>query len=63
MGAKKKKKEEEKGKCFNCQADVDGICYGCRSFVCEACDVAGASVPWGGHAKEAHLEEHFEDDE
>lgn len=49
--------------CAKCEAEVteDMFCYGCKSYVCEACD---AEVAWsiadagmGGHS----LEDHFID--
>lgn len=53
------------GKCFACSKNVtaDDYCYGCKSYICEPCNVGSLSVPWGGHNKEAHLKECSDDDE
>lgn len=46
--------------CFNCekQCGEDSYCFGCKSFVCEDCDVSAASGGlMGPHAREEHLKE------
>ena len=50
--------------CFNCGAPVeeDKHCYGCRSYVCDVCEV-NWSPPVGKHKPEVHLHEPREDDE
>lgn len=64
----KRKKQSPKpkpivGQCFNCKKDVtdDDLCHGCKTLVCEPCNVGGLGVPWGGHEREAHLK-HYNDD-
>lgn len=48
-----------RGNCFNCGKSVGKgmYCYGCKSFVCDDCDVALGSLPIGvgNHTKEDHL--------
>lgn len=48
--------------CFNCHVEVsfaDYQCYGCGAVVCERCD---ATVAYGSHAPEDHLESEDDDD-
>lgn len=49
---------EESGRCFNCNKPVgeDYFCSGCKSHVCDECDV-NYEMPFGGHDKKLHLEE------
>jgi hypothetical protein len=55
--------EPKEGPCVFCQKACtdDNFCSGCKSFVCDSCNKAGVSLPWGGHAKDAHLVAHDED--
>lgn len=48
--------------CYFCKKEVDkeNFCHGCKTVVCDECDVAAPNVPWGPHDPEAHLEEHDE---
>lgn len=64
---KKKSKSEPKpkpivGQCVKCKKDVtdDDLCHGCKSLVCEECNVGSFGVPWGGHDVEAHFK-HYDD--
>lgn len=55
LSQKQTKKTEEKGNCFNCNAEVgeDLLCYGCGKYVCEDCDSNYNLM--GHHNREEHL--------
>lgn len=49
--------EEKLITCFNCNAacDEEHYCFGCKSYVCDACDLNISLM--GGHSAEEHLDD------
>ena len=54
-------------KCTHCNKNTDKnqFCYGCKTYVCDNCEVAWsvAAAGFGGHAPEDHLEKAEEEEE
>jgi hypothetical protein len=43
--------------CKYCEKVVDAseaYCHGCKTVVCDECDVSCGTTPWGGHSPDAH---------
>ena len=53
----KKKPLPQTSTCFNCGKllSEDNYCFGCKSFVCDDCDLRQYSGRVGSHPKEDHL--------
>lgn len=49
-------KAKEK-KCVECEkpCDEDSYCFGCKHYICDACDVSAGMTPMGAHRVECHL--------
>lgn len=65
---KPKQKKNTGPCCAKCKKPVDdgSFCHGCNEYLCDDCDKAGITLPFGPHGLEDHdriHEEEVEDDD